>query len=76
MIYEHDCPNCKTLGEFNGCDLYYCAQGGNIPTLIARSGNEGHEYASGLEFGKQRVIPELAEAYDRAIKKGYINGKI
>lgn len=77
MIYEHDCENCKTLGEFHGQELYYCEQsrvgGIPIPTLIARYGNKGWEYTSGMLFGKKRIDPILTEAYDRAIKKGYIN---
>lgn len=72
MIYKHDCKFCKPLGEFNGHDLYYCDQKQPEPTLIARFGNEGPDYTSGMIFGKQRIIPELAEAHARAIQRGYM----
>ena len=46
MNFEHDCQNCKPLGEYEGFDLYYCPEqilGGSV---LARYGNEAHEYAS------------------------------
>jgi hypothetical protein len=37
------------LGSYNGHDLYWCAQGGH-PTVIARFGDDGPEYTSGMVF--------------------------
>ena len=65
--FKHDCPHCTSLGEFNGHDLYHCRQIG-IPTVIARYGDEGKEYTSGM--GLADGVPELTEAKTRAIKAG------
>jgi len=48
--YLHDCSNCSFLGAYENYDLYVCARHGKIDTLIARYGNDGGEYASGLDF--------------------------
>lgn len=71
MKYEHDCPNCKPLGEFEDYDLYFCLQGGgSSPTLIARYGNAGGAYKSGMAFvGTDR---EITEGYKRAKEKGLV----
>lgn len=45
--FQHDCTNCTYLGQFREYDLYHCTQGGVMPTLIGRWGNEGAEYTSG-----------------------------
>lgn len=66
MKFKHDCDACTPLGGFNGHDLYHCEQGG-IPTIIARYGDEGGEYKSGLCF--KDCDPELQEAARRAIMK-------
>lgn len=44
--YVHDCAKCTPIGQINEFDIYRCPQG-NLPTLVARYGDEGHEYASG-----------------------------
>jgi len=71
--YQHDCKKCKFLGRFTSeginYDLYFCIEGnGNRPTVIARYGNEGNNYASGIMFDS----PELTEAKRRAKTLGYI----
>ena len=57
--FHHDCEECVYLGLFNfKCgsqytlyDAYYCEVDSVIPTVIARYGDEGSEYLSGLGFG-------------------------
>lgn len=50
--YTHDCDKCVFLGHYDQNeqkrDLYFCLQTGNLPTVIARFGNEGYSYGSGL----------------------------
>ena len=67
--YRHDCDQCTFLGQFNEHDLYYCGQHG-IPTVIARFGDMGSEYYSGLAIADQ--IPALAEAKKRAKEMGFL----
>ncbi len=58
-VYEHDCNNCTYLGSINRdlgggeklFDLYFCEQG-KLPTVIARYGNKGDSYISGMEFAE------------------------
>lgn len=49
-IYKHDCHACTYIGSevLHGkhFDFYFCDQGCNIRTVIARHGDEGPEYAS------------------------------
>lgn len=68
--YTHDCGRCVFLGEHGEYDLYF--HEGTPPvltTVIARYGNEGGNYMSGLAFAGR--IPELAEARRRAIARGF-----
>lgn len=67
--YEHDCLNCVFLGEYFEYDLYFCDHGGSSKTVIARYGNEGHEYQSGLY---PNSLHFLEEAKRRSIEKGLI----
>ena len=67
-MYTHDCDRCVSIGVFGETDLYYCAQNGD-PTVIARFGNDGPDYTSGMVFA-DRGHPLLAEAKARAIAKG------
>ncbi len=46
-IYAHDCDNCTYLDTIEYLDLYFCPQGG-MPTILARYGNNGQDYSSGL----------------------------
>lgn len=61
--YRHDCVACTFLGCFRGHDLYYCEQHG-LPTVIARYGDEGSAYTSGMALAD--VDPILAEAKARS----------
>ncbi len=64
MKYTHDCENCIPLGEYFKNDLYFCVQGGSSPTVIARFGNSGWQYTSGLALVK--LDPRLFETLNRA----------
>src|SRR5205807_3767434 len=54
--FIHDCDHCKFLGQYFSDDLYFCDYG--PATVIARFGNDGHEYSSGLGS----TLPNLQEA--------------
>jgi len=53
-VWLHDCESCEFLGTVNidgrTFDLYTCAQGGLGRTFIARYGDDGPDYSSGLNF--------------------------
>jgi hypothetical protein len=72
--YQHDCNNCIFLGHYKEYDLYYCPsdRGAIYSTVIARYGNEGHEYASGIN---SMTMPGLNEAKARAIHELGVNFK-
>ena len=68
--YKHDCDRCIYLGRWEEYDLYFCAYDLLGPTVIARFGSDGPDYASGLRVAS--MIPELAEARTRAIAAGLL----
>jgi hypothetical protein len=68
--YRHDCKSCVFLGRHNGQDLYFCEQGGSIPTVVARFGDEGSEYTSSMEMVEH--YPELKAALRLAIERGLV----
>lgn len=70
MRYQHDCDTCKPLGEYGDADLYFCDKEATGMTVIARYGDEGSNYSSGLNLTGH--IPDLAEAKKRAIKVGFL----
>ena len=61
--YKHDCFKCEYLGQYGEYDLYYCDKG--IQTFIARYGDGGCDYVSGMNFATKDGIPELYEALKR-----------
>jgi hypothetical protein len=67
-IFQHDCETCTFLGSFQGSDLY-CHES-DLPTIIARYGDDGPEYISGFSFAARD--PRLAEAKRRAVEQGLI----
>jgi hypothetical protein len=69
-MYKHDCDACKYLGSTDEVDMYFCEQGGNMPTVIARYGSLGHQYTSGLVAAD--YSPWLKEAKTRAIAEGFL----
>lgn len=81
--YNHDCERCIFLGVYSVItsqrvivtDLYFCEAQAR-PTVIARYGDEGHQYHSGLEAADyQNTSPDLAEAKSRAIAVGLLKGE-
>ena len=74
MRFQHDCDDCKPLGEFGEADLYFCKMA--LPTVIARYSDDDSDYVSGLVLADK--IPDLGEARNRAIAAGYMtsNGQI
>ena len=67
--YTHDCDCCVYLGNHDHYDLYFC---GSEPTVIARYGNDGQEYISGLVFAKPDKTKALYIAKTIAIKQGLL----
>lgn len=49
--WKHDHDGCSFLGRYETdgliFDLYFCDQGGGLPTVIARDGNDPDSYLSG-----------------------------
>lgn len=68
--YVHDCETSVYLGKFQRYDLYFDPQGG-LPTVIARFGDEGHEYQSGMPF--VGVVECLTEAARLAVAAGLVD---
>lgn len=68
MRFQHDCDKCKPLGTMGRFDLYYCNQVG-MSTVIARFGDDGPEYMSGMNSGN--MVLKIAQAM--AIEHGYIS---
>ncbi len=68
--YLHDCTRCVFLGQWQEYDLYYADHGGLPDTVIARYGDDGPEYTSGLSLVP--LVPALAEAKRRAMEKGLL----
>ena len=68
--FKHDCDLCKFLGrdEWDNTpyDLYFCSKRG--PILVARYGNDGPDYVSGLNL----KLGPLQAAERRAKKAGYL----
>ena len=72
--YQHDCATCVFLGDYLDAghlyDLYvHNDYPASFKTVIARWGNEGAEYTSGLRSS----LPVLIEAEKRAREKGYLD---
>ena len=66
MRFKHDCNECIPLGQENDHDLYYCnKEGGMPPTLVARFGDAGPDYKSGMELAGHDN--EITRALDLAI---------
>lgn len=71
--FKHDCSQCTFLGRHRDdyeYDLYHCEKSG-LPTIIARFGDYGSDYMSGMVFGIKEIKngefnKPLAQAYMRA----------
>ncbi len=78
--FEHNCSGCTHLDSDAEYDYYFCRQGGaNMPTVIARYGNRGHEYCSGLHVAESLETLEnvshetgLVRALHLAREKGFV----
>ena len=74
-IYTHDCNACTYLGQYEHegtmHDLYFCGSH-ERGTVIARFGDDGPDYCSGLAFAERGIQP-YKEALDRAVAKGLYN---
>lgn len=73
-LFEHDCSKCIFLGidywDDRPADLYYCPAQVGGPTVIARYGNDGPAYCSGMEFalaGHAILSKALALARQRGL---------
>jgi len=53
--YQHDCNLCKFMGQYDEYDLYYCNSALGGETVIARWGNDGPDYHSGLALAEPHV---------------------
>lgn len=78
--FTHDCERCRFLGscECRGrpYDLYACRTGGITgPTVIARYGDEGADYSSGIEIAfAEGLDSPLAEAIRRCVALAAVPG--
>lgn len=70
-MFSHECAECNFLGqgEVDGTpfDFYFCTVG-ERPTVIARCGDRGGEYSSGMNV----PMPELERARELAFEQGYL----
>lgn len=80
-LFVHDSDCCTYLGMsfvdygpyVGEYDLYTCLQGGRRPpTILARYGNDGPNYYSGLCFAAEDRNPVLWEGAKRAIALGLL----
>jgi len=71
--YAHDCHICTFLGVHENYDLYYCPQGGERPTIIARFGDDGPEYTSGMTFALNGSSEPLVIALRLAVEMGLVS---
>lgn len=75
--FEHDCDGCIPLGKSGKADLYFCTQGGRMPTVIARFSDDEPDYTSGLAFALQqeregRTEDPLVVALKMARERGLV----
>lgn len=71
--WPHDCEDCVYLGRVQGKDEDLYVHPEDAQTVIHRYGREPEDYISGLDFIEH--VPELALAYVRAVKGGYIQNR-
>lgn len=86
--YQHDCDKCTYLGQFEDqeqseiYDLYWCKnpQEPILDSVIARYGNDGHEYRSSHPPGAFSGLCTGALCYQEALKRaekaGFYDPKI
>jgi hypothetical protein len=64
--FVHECERCVYLGEYRQHDLYFCTKQPNVPTVLARYGNDPSDYVSGVELATRDLILAEAVALARA----------
>ena len=72
-FFKHDCDRCEFLGSVildKKYDLYFCGSTEGEVTVIARYGDDGPDYQSGLNFSS--VIEPIAIARKLAEMRGLI----
>lgn len=77
--YEHDgCDGCVFLGGMEAVeglrpalDLWFCPQGGSLPTVIARFSDDPPDYESGIHGNSEPLI----EARRRARERGLLDAQ-
>jgi hypothetical protein len=87
-IFEHDCNNCKYLGDFTYdaiglgtmvVDLYFCPNSLLGGSYIARHGDDGPEYASCpqdiLKTNLDRYTNGPHSSYSPGIYEAYVRNE-
>ena len=72
--FAHDCDECELLGVFNDFDLYFCTKQ-PMPTVIARWGNTGPDYTSGIEIAKAVTCHSTSGSDLVALRVAYLIAK-
>ena len=79
--FKHDCEGCEFLATIQvmeidippkaDCtyDLYYCPSPSRVPTLIARYGDGGAQYLSGVEFADVNPVMAFALVAAKRLEK-------
>lgn len=74
-IFKHECEKCRYLGTTEGFDHYYCTQMEMFPTVIARFGNHGSCYASGMRLAEELRIEVGMPPDARALRISWLLAK-
>lgn len=77
--FKHDCKQCRFMGHYRGHDVYYCKQTAIFEkgdeTLLARHGDDGHEYWSIPKSLFLNIVREgLNTSSGRVSFREYIDG--
>ncbi len=74
--FTHDCDKCVSLGTFHQYDLYWCVNSNNrkLDSILARFGDEPHEYKSHHPPGCFSGPPQAREWYQTALKRAEEKG--
>lgn len=53
--YQHDCQNCRFMGSISKYDIWVCDHPTIGPSIIARYGNDGPQYASMCDHNRTTI---------------------